>query len=151
MPFVQIFELIKSAILPLAAIVVSILAWWHSKRAVYAGILSSGRLDWIKELRVKLGEFAGLLLEEGADRTQKLKQKKFEIETFLNYANGYPDYEKLRKALNEYITMPPENVNLGQLCDVSQEILSNCYKRAKFEAGITKRNEKKARRYNYTS
>lgn len=152
---ITIFLVVPFAV-SLITLCISIFNAAVQKRQVYASIFPKSRLEWIVSVRSAIVKFVEAYNEEckyDPNERSKTQAAKLEIDLHMYYHPAFlgkpnPTYTDLRDVLLEYLQAPIEQpiTDHSKLVDVAQLTLNDPLVRAKVEAGVSKRQDKKVSR-----
>ena len=127
-----------TAVVALAAIVVSIISAMISRTNVITTAISTNRIEWISAVRELIFEFLSEYRSESPDK-KKLGLLSTHIMLYLNRRND--DYILLVSALQKCLDTGYTDALYADLVDAAQDVLNSVWLRMKREAGIRKWHE----------
>jgi len=133
-------------IIAMLAMGVSVFNLFFYIKDIYNKTTTSERVKWINAVRQLIANFIEAYVSDSSNE-DKLIFIKSHIELFLNHEN--PDHYELSNTLSRYLN--DRDLPINELTAISQIVFKNSWERMKYEAGITKREEKKYRKLTMVS
>lgn len=135
--------LVVSILSFVVSISTAITSFINERNHIKTETITENRVIWIKDVRNLVMEFLELYINQIVDKAKKrtnLTILKSKISLYLR--KNVKSYEGLINILNKCIEEEYSNENLQLLIEKSQIVFSDVWKRAKYESGITdKENE----------
>lgn len=139
---INIILSIFSVIVSFFAVVVSYFCYGTVKRQTFTGAYASYRVEWIYELRSLLNKFCEYHL---LNKANKMKLYKMKVDILLNFK--YDDHKKLSYLLES--VMEGTGSSLDDVILYSQIVIDNYWRKAKNEALMDTRTNRKIRKKTY--
>jgi hypothetical protein len=136
---------IVASIVAIVSIFIATKNYKLSKNKMISDIFPRSRIQWITDVREKIFIFIDSYFEEQnyePSERRKLQKTKLKIELFLNYSYENENYINLKKILCEYLEEKDVIKDHSPLIIATQKMFDSVFRRAKFEAGITPKDDK---------
>lgn len=135
------------SILSLCISLITVIVNYHiSKRKLFTDVFSQYRIYWINNVRDLLNKYIQFYYEGNRKKMHKCKGN---IDVYLNFK--YDDHKAFSELLQQSILNENNDKDITKIIIESQKLIDNYWRKAKAEAGMTKKVNQKIRKITYNN